>query len=390
MYPASLPDLKKLLKFKEKERKIVMDVYSSGSSDNLLFNLEGTPEVDAQKLVKYKFSFPVNPTFDSIGNHIISFRYVTATKESITLENYDSTIDELFDDSTLLNYTVKAELHLSDIKNPVKSGKLRYGNRVAFSFKVKDTISGKFVLPSSEASTVNLLLSHKDKNNKIFSSARSPAQLIEESRFHIDWIVNPNAIKGSGYLELVAQTANDKDIPVLVETGNNPWKVDVDIGGEITVEKEIYDGAIDLVFTVFHIKFTLSCENDLLTGANLIASVHSLNDTEAEKDGKKEVITVPVTHGDKPGTYQVSWKLEKSQTITGKYVVDFLREVDVQRKREGETSDPFFSITFEHEKRTDDGTVFPTEFIVLVVLAVSYGYLSWNKMNIEETRKKQR
>jgi hypothetical protein len=306
------------------------------------------------------------------------------------LENYDSTLDELFDDSTVLNYTVKAELHLSDIKNSVKSGKLRYGNRVTFSFKVKDTISGKFVLPSSESSTVNLLLSHKDKNNKIFSSARSPAQLVDESndnsRFQIDWIVNPNAIKGSGFLELVAQTANEKDIPILVETGSTPWKVDVDIGGEITVEKDIYDGALDLVFTVFHVKFALTCENDLLTGANLIAIVHS----ETEKEGKKEVITVPVTHGDKPGSYQVSWKLEKSQTLSGKYIVDFLREVDMQRKREGETSDPFFSIPFEHEKRTDDGTVFPTEFIVLVLLTVSYGYLSWNKMNIEETRKKQR
>jgi len=104
---------------------------------------------------------------------------------------------------------------------------------------------------------------------------------------------------------------------------------------------------------------------------------------------RKEVITVPVTQGDKPGSYQVSWLLEKSKTFTGTYIVDFAREVDVYRKREGDISDPFFSINFDHEKSSDDGSVFPTEFIVLVLLAFSYGYLSWNKMNIEETRKKR-
>jgi len=258
-------------------------------------------------------------------------------------------------------------------------------NKVAFSFKVKDTISGKFVLPSSQTSTVNLLLSHKDKHGKIFSSARSPAQLVEESRFQVDWIVNPNAIKGEGFLELVAQTASDRDISILVESGSTPWKVQVEIGGDITIKEDIYNGDIDNVFTIFHITFSLSCQSDPLTGANLIATVNS----QTEKDGKQEVITVPVTQGDKPGTYQVSWKLEKKATITGSYIVDFSREVDVYRKKEGEISEPFFTIKFEHERSSDDGGVFPTEFIVLVILAVSYGYLSWNKMNIEDTRKKK-
>jgi len=390
MYPASPPDLKKVLKYKEKERKIVMDVFSSGSNDALLFSHPGVPSVDSQKLIKYTFSFPVNPAFDSIGNHLISFRYVTSNSESIILENYDSNADELFDDSMILNYTVKAELHLSDVKNPVKAGKLRYGNRVTFSFKVKDTTSGKFILPSSEAYTVNLLLTHKDRHGKAFSSARSPALIVDESkdnsRFQVDWIVNPNAIKGDGYLELVAQIAKDKDMPVLIDnaSGASPWKVQVEVGGDITYENDIYNGDLDDVFTVFHIKFTLACQNDLLTGANLIATINELTDEK-----RKEVITVPVTQGDKPGSYQVSWLLEKSKTFTGTYIVDFAREVDVYRKREGDISDPFFSINFDHEKSSDDGSVFPTEFIVLVLLAFSYGYLSWNKMNIEETRKKR-
>jgi len=132
---------------------------------------------------------------------------------------------------------------------------------------------------------------------------------------------------------------------------------------------------------VFHVKFTLACQNDLLTGANLIATVNVVS----EKEGKKEVISVPVTHGDKPGSYQVSWKLEKSQIVSGTYVVDFYREVDVMRKKEGDSNEPFFSTIFNHEKKSDDG-VFPTEFIVLMLLVTSYGYLSWNKMNIEDMR----
>jgi len=366
-----------------------MDVYSSGSSDVLLSQYEGLPSLDAQKMVKYTFSFPVNAAFDSIGNHIISFRYITANSESITLENYDSTTEELYDDSMLLNYTVTADLHLSDVKNPVGSGHLKYGNKVSFSFKVQDSISGKYIYPGSDTSTVYLLLSHKDKRDKIYSSARSAALLVEDAkdsskRFQIDWIVNPNAIKGKGFLELVAQISSDKTLPLLVDKGKNPWKAEVEIGGEITYENDIYASEMDEVYTVFRVKFTLACQGDLLTGANLIAFI-----SVKENDKETELLSLPVTYGDKPGSYQVSWKLEKKNTVTGTYIVNFYREVDVNRRKEGISSDPFFTISIEHEKKADEGGVFPTEFIVLLLFVASYGYLSWIKMEIEDTRVKK-
>jgi len=74
-------------------------------------------------------------------------------------------------------------------------------------------------------------------------------------------------------------------------------------------------------------------------------------------------------------------ELERSKTITGTYIIDFYREVDINRRKE---SDPFFSINVPHERSNDDNGVFPTEFIVLMILAFSTGYLSWNKMNIED------
>jgi len=142
---------------------------------------------------------------------------------------------------------------------------------------------------------------------------------------------------------------------------------------------------MDEVYTIFHVKFTLACQGELLNGANLIAFVSA-----RENDKVTEQLTLPVTYGDKPGSYQVSWKMEKKNTITGTYIVDFYREVDVNNRKEGISSDPFFTIRKEHEKKADEGGVFPTEFIVLLIFVVSYGYLSWIKMEIEFTRKKSK
>jgi hypothetical protein len=356
MYPASLPDLKTFLKYKETQRTVVMDVFSSGNPD-MIYSKKGESTLDAKKEAKYTFNLPVNPSFDSVGSHVVSFRYETTYGESITLENYDAAADELYDDSVQLNYTVKADLQLTDIKNPVKAGDLKYGNNINFSFKVKDTVSGKFLNPGSETSTVYLLLSHSEGKDKVLVSNRSPAKF-EEQRFVIDWVVNPNAIKGKGSLELVAMSAN-KDIPL--KDNNKPWKVNVDIGGEITFENKYFSGEMDDTYTAFHIQFTLACQKVKLTGANLFATISKK--TTSEKGAIiSELVSVPVTYGSTPGSYQVSWKLENTQTHTGTYTVDFYREVDVTKKSKEGTSKPFFTIDVEHEKKLEDGGMFPTEF----------------------------
>jgi len=269
---------------------------------------------------------------------------------------------------------------------------LQYGEIVDLSFKVKDTVSGNFVFPSSETSTVYLTLSHVDKNGKPFTSNRNPAKLIQDvngkpQSFDIEWFVNPNAIKGKGFLGLVAQLSEDKDIPIHDEKSTKVWKADVEIGGEIEHEPKIFSNDMDRYDTVFFIQFSLSCNKQLLQGANLISTINFKDQSTGENT---LLFSVPVAHGSQPGNYQVSWKLENTKVQSGTYVVNFYREVDINRIKGDEKSVPFFSIDLVHEKKESEGGVFPSEFFVLVLFFGGYGYMMWTKMDLEGTRKKQK
>ena len=95
------------------------------------------------------FSLPVAASFDSLGSNLVSFRYETASSQSIDLSPYDSEMDELMDETVALGYAVDSELHIVDVKDKPKSEQLYYGNVVAFTYKVKDSVSGEFIWPGT-------------------------------------------------------------------------------------------------------------------------------------------------------------------------------------------------------------------------------------------------
>jgi hypothetical protein len=81
---------------------------------------------------RYSFSIPVEATFAALGVNTLSFRYKSAAGEEVALQNFDSTIGELYEDINVLNYTVKADLALVDVSEKPKATDLLYGDSVVF------------------------------------------------------------------------------------------------------------------------------------------------------------------------------------------------------------------------------------------------------------------
>jgi len=76
----------------------------------------------------------VAPSLDSFGTNIVSFRYVTAFKEDIPLANYDTFYGELYEDSSVLNYTVHGELYMVEVKEKPSTNDYYYGNDINFRY----------------------------------------------------------------------------------------------------------------------------------------------------------------------------------------------------------------------------------------------------------------
>jgi len=177
-------------------------------------------------------------TFISVGANVISFSYKAATGEVIKLLNYNSNDNELYEDNAHLTYTVQAELHLSELKNPPSDGDLVYGDEIKFSFKVKDSLTKKAVWAQGQ-NGVSLVLRHVTSSGQNFTSTVQPAAQSKGTgsggEFEVTWSVNPNAVKGKGTIELVVHGSDGKEIQILEEKSQKPYRVNVAIGGKIDV-----------------------------------------------------------------------------------------------------------------------------------------------------------
>lgn len=399
MRPGSLPDLRTVQHYvpkdfhgKNVERKFFMDVSSSETLAHL-FSLPGRPDVSSDRPA-YIFRRSVLSTFDAIGTNIVSFHYETASGKVLNLQNYDSTLGELFEDGKHLNYTVETELHVGSLKQELQT-KLDYGNDVKLTFQVVDKITKKAVFAGAGLSTVYLALRHKEDNQLPFTSNKQPAQqnLSSDgtpSQFSISWSVNPNAVKGKGYLELVAQGADGKEIPIYDEKTKTQWRVQVEIGGNITVEEHTYSSLIDEDDTIFIVEFEMSCQSKRLNEARLGATVNRV--TGDRPTDRVKIVSLPVTQGSEGGRYQLSWIQPTDDVKAGSYVVDFYREVDRRRTAETYQGDlesllqPLFTIQFNH---VGSGSYVPVrmDMAVFILFLFSFFWLVFRRMDIEGTRK---
>jgi len=388
--PGSLPDLRTVQTYSAKDnfnlparRKFYMDVHSA-DSNVALYSLPGTSTVNSDGKVAFNFQLPVSATFYSIGNNLVSFHYETASGVKIPLQIFDSSAGELAEDGSQLSYSVNTELHLKNLKNAPQDGHLDYGNEVMFSFNVVDSVSQQTIFNGdNKQATVYIVLKHKEDSGLSFTSTKQAAKQIAEagkpSHFSVDWEVNPNAVKGKGSLSLVAQGADGKEIPIYMENSQSIWQVNIEIGGDLSVEEYHFSSEIDEEDTIFLVDLELSCQKKKLSEAELIASVN----TGSQK------LSLPVTHGREDGEYQLSWYQPTSQVKSGQYSIQFYRKVDSLRVAEkGGNLDqlvPLFVVNFSH-KKTSAGLFIQSEVIALLLLGAGFVYMVYQKMELEGLR----
>jgi len=374
-------------KGKQVARRFYMDIVSS--TNVTVTSVQGVAEFDDSDHVFYKFLHSISASFDSIGSNKVAFRFQASDGSSMPLANLDQDTGELFDDSTrALGFAVKSELRLADIVGPqLPAGqKLAYGQTVAISFRVKDAVTGKAVASNGEASAY-LVLRHRDgKSGQLQVSTRIQAEAAtdETGKYALRWLVNPNAEKGKGTLELVAQGADGKDI-VLVDDKGQPWRVDVDVGGEFEVEESSYSKAVvdprsSDEYALMFIGFRLSSGGKPLTGAQMVARVLKPDGSEAAVVPVTEGVT---TDGENFG-YQASWSLGTDEAPAGIYSVEFYREAD--RRRFGQ-AESFFSLKVKYDGASTSWLPVRTEFIVIVLLSIAFGFAALRKADLSGKKK---
>jgi len=397
MVPASLPDLRSVqvysgYDFKQKQaaRRFFMDVVSvTGATVSVV---PGASEFDDNDKLIYKFSVPLSSSIESIGSPALRFRYAAADGNSIPLQNYDNAAGEVYDANRLLSYTVKADLRLKNLQTTrfPTAGKLDYGDSVLFSFQVVDKVSGQTVTGSGE-NTVYLALKSEDKSGP-YISARVAAVSAkghdeqDESKFRVEWVVNPNAVKGKATLELLALGADGRDIEILSEDGK-PWRTAVNVGGELSVKETVTSNAVidprsNAEGAVFSLNFKLHSGETSLPGAKLFARV---------SNKKGELLTAPVVEGkDEDGEYtgySVAWTLPSEIAIAGDYKVDFFRESDKRRLASKVDVEPFFSLKVHFGGPVTSVLPIRTEYIVIAVLASAFISAVFRKLETEGTRR---
>jgi len=389
--PASLPDLRTVQHYAITDlngKSIKRNVYAfiqTVESSTVLFHLLGNVSV-VDGHARYTFTFPVQDTFASIGEKQITFHYEGANGKLVELQNFDSDANELFDDNTRITYKVDADLHLTEVKNAPQDGNLSYGNEVKFSFKVKDEVSGKYIWAGQSEGTVSLALRHREDGRATpFTSAKSAAELVfddntqEPTAFQVNWAVNPNAVKGKGQLELIAEGADKKEVPIAKEGSKDPWSVQVEVGGDIDVDENTYSTVVGDEDAVFVVEVALSCQKKRLSDALLKASV-SINGAEVHS-------FLPVTQGGEQGQYQVSWLQQKNKAPAGEYTIQFYREVDRYRLQP-EQLKPLFSVALPFHPDSESALPVKTEVLVALIIGAAFFWATLKKSELDSAIKK--
>lgn len=315
------------------------------------------------------FTVLLSPVLESLGRHFVSFRYQAADGTSVDLKNYDSNLGEVVD--TAASFTVNAKLVLSDVSSQPQAGDFFYGNEVSFIFKVKDSVSGKYLTrgDSSEESNVFLLLQHTQGGSPAFTSATVPATYTDDS-FIINWKITPNAVRGPGILVLSARGADGKDIP-LSDAEGKEYRLNINVGGDIDVKKNTYStNNPDTAQTAIVATFSLSCRGNPLDNAELVANL---------RVGSKEVARNLHVSSSSDGLYEVSWTGPHKSAPGGHYTLDVFRETDKARVVESKgaiTLEPLFSVELDHEGIGSSEFPIAPEIIIVVLLGIGTVFAS--------------
>jgi hypothetical protein len=319
MTPAVLPDLKTVHALPStdyfgnditSQRQFLLDATTTAGTS--LGQVRSTV-VDG----RYQFVLPFEHDLDSLGTTVLSFKFFTSSQHTVALSNYDSASEEILDDAHAVNVTVTAQLQASDLEEPSAIGNLSYGNEVKLRFRLKDESTGRAVAKGKH-SNVYLLLNHIDAEHDTSFVSSKQAATEANGEFSIVWHVDPNAIRGPGYLTVVAENADGVQVPVHGYDGA-PLRYDV-----------VIDGNIDIDFS------STSTDSPYLSAAAFLAQV-KLSSNGRPLEGAKlsvevvpsvgESFTAPVASGD-DGVYTISWSAPHEKAYSGVYTLKFFREAD--------------------------------------------------------------
>jgi hypothetical protein len=307
------------------------------------------------------------------------------------LSNFDSVYGETYDESTLLSFVVNAELHMVEVEGQPQASDFFYGNEISFKFKLRDSVSKKTVV-ATERSNVFLSLKHQQQSgrSRTFTSTVQPATHFFDSNgkpqgFLIKWSINPNAVKGAGFLTISAQDADGSNILVYKDGAKEEVQFKVNIGGEIDVKWNFYTTKDTLLEeTAFIVEFNLSCQERRLKDAQLRCTVvrQDLND----KSVSEEMFQLPVALSAE-GLYEVSWTVPHKNARSGEYHFQFFREVDRLRsettEKKGSDSEepvkPLVEITAQFQAPSSGSLPFRTEFFVVLALGALFFGVNYKK-----------
>jgi len=276
---------------------------------------------------------------------------------------------------------------------PDFSKDLAYGHEVSLKFKVTDTISKQNVLGTSDTANVYLSLKHPQAGRtRAFTSVHQPAAHYVEggkaAGFHIKWPVSANAVKGAGVLALEAQDADGNRLPINKEKQKKEVEWKVNIGGDITVTKNVFTSSKGAETAVVA-EFSLTSQSRKLKDAQLRSTVQFRESPEASW---KDSFQAPVATNNE-GVYEVSWSNSLKQTPAGEYKIQVFREVDRLRaaenrefleKKKGESGSedlhPLLEINVEVEGAQAGSSIpLKTEFLAVVLISAAFYFVNERK-----------
>ena len=318
--PAVFPDHRTLININPAKRVFFLDITTS--SGKVLNTVRG---ISSDSTVS--FSFNIEPSFDSLGTSVLSFRYVTAEGLSVLLGNYDSFAEELLEDSP--SFTVNSELQIVEISEQPGSNDFFYGNDITFRYAIEDQLSGKPITQGKSGHSYLAVNHFDERSGKHFTSTKVIATQ-EGNELVVSWEINPNAVEGKGTLVLGAVDASGSEVELVEAKSQKPIALDVTIGGEIKETKQIFD-LTDFYTSKssFVLEFGLTCQHKPLRNAKLRASILRNNGGKYE-----EIASVPVAISD--DAYSVSYAAKHKEFPSGEYKVQVFREIDQTRADEAQ------------------------------------------------------
>lgn len=404
MVPATVPDLRTLSVYKAvdaegksaaERRQFFLDA-TTGGSGVLLFSAAGKPAAAAGSGA-YEFDVTIAPTLDSVGPIVFSFRYVTASGESIAMSAWNADAGEVFDDNAPMTLQLKSALTIVDVEEEPKTGDFSYGNVISFKFKVKDTASGVFVRAGKQAAAnLFLVLRHDSGSGREFVSTREPARASGDY-FVFEWNVSPNAVRGAGVLSIEAADADGKSV-ALQRGSAARFEKKVTIGGDLEVTSSHFSTGVPETYDdgVVVVAFSLSCKGVPLHGANLRAYVH---EDGVASGGFRTAVSTDATGSN----YTLSFLLPAD--APGKvYTLDLYRDVDRQQaveaaqaaaKKAGVAAPPsdevavpaLFSIRAPYTPPARNLLPVRTESIVSFLLLVAFAWSLKTRLSFEYGKK---